>query len=308
MRGTLLESFERDHTVQAELLYNAQAELAEGPVWHEDRLYWVNITAGTLNCLDPTTGVNTARSAGQMLGAAVPCSNGHWLLALHHGLAFYDPASDELHPIADPESHLPRNRFNDGKCDPAGRFWAGTMNMDGRENSAALYRLDSDISVHKVLPEISISNGMAWSHDGGTFYYIDTPTRTIQAFDYEPATAAITRRRRLVAIPQSQGYPDGMTIDQRGNLWVGLWGGHAVICCDGRSGEVLERINTPVSQPSSCTFGGTNYQTLYITSAWRGLGSEQRKKESLAGAIFSVKPGVSGRPAVPFLINPRGNA
>jgi sugar lactone lactonase YvrE len=286
--------------MDVEMVYDARAELAEGPVWHQGRLYWVNITPGIFNCFDPVEKTNVSRSLGRMVGAAVPCDDGRWLLACQDGFVFFDWNTGLFQPIHDPEAHLPRNRFNDGKCDPAGRFWAGTLNLDEEPQRSALYVLDTDRSVRRVLAPVSLSNGMGWSPDGATFYYIDTPTRQILAFDFDLATGGLSNQRVLVDLPAGPGYPDGMTVDSAGNLWVALWGDHAVICLDGRRGELLRRVDLPVSQPSSCTFGGDRLDEMYVTTARQALTAEQCKKEPFAGALFRVKVGVTGCPATAF--------
>ena len=283
----------------AGLLYDCRHHLAEGPVWHEDALWWVNISAGELHRLDPATGRHTCRAIGGLLGCAVPCADGRWLLGHNGGFAFFDWNSGALTTLAQPEARLPRHRFNDGKCDPQGRFFAGTINLD-LEPKASLYRLGADLIPVRLLGGVTVSNGLDWSPDGAVFYYADSPTRKVDAFDRDAATGSISNRRTLVEIPEGGGYPDGMAADAHGNLWVALWGGGAVVCLDGGTGDELARIRVPVSQPSSCAFGGPDLATLFITTARQDLSEESLANEPAAGSIYQVRPGVSGRPVTLF--------
>lgn len=278
----------------AELLFDSRHDLAEGPVWHRNALQWVNITAGEWHQFDPTTGHHQCHAIGGLLGCAVPCADGRWLLARDHGFAYYEPLTRQLQLLAQPEADLPRNRFNDGKCDPQGRFFAGSMHLDLAEGEANLYRVDASLNVVRVLSGVTISNGLAWSADGRTMYYTDTLTRRIDCFDFDPSDGGISNRRLLVQV--ADGYPDGMDIDVNGNLWVALWGASAVVCYDGRSGAELARVQLPVSQPSSCCFGGPDLDTLFITTARQSLSIDALLNEPTAGSIYQVKPGVVGRP------------
>jgi sugar lactone lactonase YvrE len=287
----------------AELLLDCRHHLAEGPVWHQNALSWVNITAGEFHRLDPANGQHETRAIGGLLGFAVPAADGRWLLGHNGGFAFYDWNSRQLTPLAQPESHFPRNRFNDGKCDPAGRLFAGTINLDLSVGSANFYRLGSTLVPEKVLDQVTISNGLAWSQDARTLYYTDTWTRRIDRFDFERATGSISNRRALVHIPENGGFPDGMDIDTAGNLWVALWGAASVVCYHGQTGVELDRIHLPVSQPSSCAFGGTDLDTLYITTARQDLSEDTLSSEPTAGSIYQVKPGVKGCAVVPFHIH-----
>ncbi|MCE9615478.1 MAG: SMP-30/gluconolactonase/LRE family protein [Lentisphaerae bacterium] len=286
-------------TLRAELVLEAKADLGEGPVWHdgEQRLYWVDITRGQLCSLDPASGQTATHTIGQEVGCAVPRAAGGWLLGLRRGLATYESGTGTLEMIADPEFSTTGNRFNDGKCDPAGRLWAGTI---GKPGSATLWRLDRDRRVTGMLRGITCSNGLAWSPDGRTFYYIDTPTRQIVAYDYERETGDIANPRVAVDVPADLGAPDGMAIDVEGMLWVGLWDGRQVIRWDPRTGEALAQIPVPASRATSCAFGGTHLDILYITSARTGLSPEQLACEPLAGGVFAAMPGVSGAPVPAF--------
>jgi sugar lactone lactonase YvrE len=275
------------------------AELAEGPVWdaRTNRLVWVDILARRIHLTDVRTGDGGLIEVPLHVGAVVPRAAGGFVAALQDG--FWVVGDGAPHWITQVAEARPGLRFNDGKCDPAGRFWAGTMAYDRSKGAAALYRLDPDGRATLVLDGVTISNGLAWSLDGRTMYYIDTPTQRIDAFSFTPATGAISHRRAVIRIPADVGSPDGMTIDAEGGLWVALWGGGAVHrYLEGRLDQV---IKLPVSQPTSCTFGGEDLDELYVTSAWEGLSASQRQAQPLAGAVFRVRPGVRGVPAAAFV-------
>jgi sugar lactone lactonase YvrE len=199
--------------------------------------------------------------------------------------------------LAEVEAHLPENRFNDGKCDPAGRYWAGTMSLTDQPSKGALYQLEADHTVKRLIPDVSISNGLAWTSDGGTMYFADTPTRQIAAFDYDLVTGDVNNRRTVVHIPEDQGFPDGMTIDSEGMIWVAHWDGWQVSRWNPNTGEQLCAIPVPASQVTSCTFGGPDLDQLFITTARVGLDEEELSKQPLAGGVFRAMPGVKGVPA-----------
>lgn len=285
-----------------ETIAGIQAVLGEGPAWDGQRevLYMVDIIGQTIYEYDPHRETIHKTALNQMIGALVPRQAGGLLLALQHGFHTYDPDSGKLTAIHDPEQHLPGNRFNDGKCDPAGRFWAGTMSLTGESFQGALYRLDEDWNVSRMVESVSCSNGLAWSPDGGTFYYIDTPTREVAAFDYEAATGAISSRRVVIRLEQDQGLPDGMTIDEEGMLWIAHWGGARVSRWDPGSGRQLGQLELPVPLVTSCTFGGPNLDELYITSARVGMSEQELEEYPLAGSLFRTKPGVKGMRTIAF--------
>lgn len=281
--------------MKAELILDAKATVGEGPVWDYRKgiLYWVDILQGNLHVYDPQSGSNTTHEMGQYIGAAVPREEGGLVMALHHGFAFYNDATQTLEMIRNPEANKPENRFNDGKCDPAGRFWAGTMEIEERQNpTGSLYCLNHDLSVEKKLSNLYISNGMAWSSDRTKMYFIDTLTYKVQCFAYELATGEIQYERDVAKIdPEKMGAPDGMTIDAEDNLWVAMYDGGKICCFDPVSGKLLEQIEVPARKSSSCAFGGENLDTLYITSIARDTDEET---DPYAGGLFAVKPGVKG--------------
>jgi sugar lactone lactonase YvrE len=282
-----------------EVVTAASAELGEGPVWdaRSSRVVWVDITARRIHLTDTVTGTSEMIEVPLHVGAVALRAAGGFVAALQDG--FWVVGDGPAERIVTVPEARPGLRFNDGKCDPAGRFWAGTMAYDQAPGAGALYRLDLDGRVRMMLDGVTVSNGLAWSLDGRTMHYIDTPTQRIDAFSYLPLTGEIGDRWPEIHIPPEAGAPDGMTIDAEGGLWIALWGGAAVHrYLDGR----LERvIKLPVSQPTSCCFGGESLDELYITSARQGLSAHQRRTEPLAGALFRVRPGVRGIAPAAFL-------
>lgn len=286
--------------MKADLFLGVRCDLAEGPVWWKNELFWVDINPGLVHRYNPDTKIHRTYECGKRVGCLVPREKGGLMVALENGYASLDLESGSILQVVDPEAHLPANRFNDGKCDPQGRFWAGTLNMKGEKEQCAVYVLHPDSRVEQKITPVHLSNGLAWAPDGSTFYYIDTLSHEIAAFDFCGETGNISKRRAVVSVPKEMGYPDGMTIDQNGNLWVALWGGWAVVCWNPHTGEILDRIELPVSQVSCPTFAGSALDELVITSARTGLTPEQLEKEPEAGSLFRARPGVKGLPVSAF--------
>jgi sugar lactone lactonase YvrE len=286
----------------AELVLDAKATLGEGAIWDAklEILYWVDIVGCQVHVYDPATGQNRALDVGQYVGTVVPRRSGGLMLALHHGFASLDLETGQVAVVADPEQDRPGNRFNDGKCDPAGRFWAGTLALDGTPEVAALYRLDADLSVHKMLDRVTCSNGIVWTADNKIMYYIDTAVRRVDAFDYDLETGAISGRRTAFEVPTEMGYPDGSTLDSEGMLWVALWQGGAVSRWNPATGELLQVVDVPAPNVTSCAFSGPKLDQLYITSARNGLSEQALVDYPLAGGLFCAEVGVTGVPAVGF--------
>lgn len=284
------------------ILVDNHALVGEGALWDETQgvLYWVDILSNKLYIYDPASGENRAFDVGQHVGTVVLRASGGVMLAVYDGFAAYDLESQKLTLISDPEADLPNNRFNDGKCDPAGRFWAGTMAYSNQTTQGSLYRLDTDLSVHKLLGNIGISNGIVWGLDAKTMYYIDSMAYNVRAFDYDNATGDLSNERVVITVPRELSLPDGMAIDAEGMLWVAHFGGSAVRRWDPSTGQVLATIELPAKQITSCAFGGPNLETLYITSGANGLDATALAKQPHAGALFAVKPGVRGVPTFKF--------
>lgn len=281
-----------------DLVLDAKARLGEGPIWHARAgvLYWLDIENGEVHIFDPATGRDRAVTLNQQVGTVVPRARGGVMVAVAGGFGAVDLASGLLSIVANPEPET-GNRFNDGKCDPAGRFWAGTI---GKAGTANVYRLDTDLTSHRMIPGVTCSNGIAWSLDRRTMYYIDTPVSAVVAYDYDDATGAIANKRVAVEIPKEHGYPDGMTLDAEGMLWVGMWDGWAVKRWDPGTGRLLDTIKLPAARVTACAFGGPRLDTLYITTAWTALSEADRAAQPLAGGLFRCTPGVAGRAAPEF--------
>jgi len=287
--------------IEAKLLLDIHANLGEGPIWDEREqvLYWVDIIRGILHKFNPASHEDRPFSIRQPVGAVVLRESGGVMLALQDGFHAFDLETGQLTQIANPEAHLPGNRFNDGKCDPAGRFWAGTMPFSEDSPVGSLYRLDTDLTVHKMRDHITVSNGIVWTSDKKTMYYVDTVPRTITAFDYDNQTGAIQNARVVIQVPEEMGFPDGMAIDVEDKCWVAHWGGSSVRRWDPETGEVLAEIFLPTTKITAPAFGGRNLDTLFITSAG-GDDPERLKTEPHAGGIFVAKPGVKGQPSFRF--------
>ncbi len=287
--------------MKAELILDIQATLGEGALWDSRRheLLWVDIEGRNVHRFDPDTGRDEAIDVGQKVGTVVPRARGGWMVALHRGIAALEPGRGERMVVANPELHVTDNRFNDGKCDPAGRFWAGTISQS-RQADACLYCLDTDLSLRRILTGVVNSNGLAWSLDAKTMYYIDTGTHRIDAFDYDVNTGDIHNRRTVVDVPEEAGKPDGMTIDAEGMLWVAHWGGGSVNRWDPASGRLVQAIELPASRATSCAFGGADLATLYITTARIGMTDEELAAQPHSGGLFVARPGVPGVNAFEF--------
>ena len=277
---------------------DAKAQLGEGALWHptENKLYWVNIEGRTLHIYDPVTKENQSLWVKERVGTVLPVKSGGAMVALQNGIHFIKNQTGRLQIIVNP---LTNNniRFNDGKCDPSGRFWVGSMHLRFTEGTASLYRMDTDKTVNKILDGVTVSNGIAWTKDKKTMYYVDSHLRRIDAFDYSDADGAITNRRVVVTIQDGGGSPDGIALDAEGKIWAALWGANAVGKFDPETGELLQKIEVPAPNVSSCAFGGKELDTLYITTARGELSEAQLAAYPLSGGLFSIKPGVKGVPA-----------
>jgi sugar lactone lactonase YvrE len=285
--------------LSADLVVDAHATLGEGARWDlaDRRLYWVDIVAPALHVYDPATDTDRVVPVDRYLGAVAPRASGGLIAAVQEGFATLDPttgAVDLLTAVHASDSGL---RMNDGNCDPQGRFWAGSMALDERPGAGSLYRLDPDGSVVTMLTDVTISNGIVWSPDEATVYYIDTPTRRVDAFSFDPDEGTIRDRRPIVSVPAGPGSPDGMTIDADGCLWVALYGGSAVHRYT-PNGVLDAVLPIPATATTCCAFGGADLDVLYITTAAKG--TPPGAVEPHAGGLFAVDPGVRGLPTTPY--------
>jgi len=282
--------------MKLELLFDTKANLGEGPIWdaRTQTLYWIDILEKRIY-----VGADILIELDELIGCIAPRKSGGLVLtkrASFWTLGLNSVRTTLLLPLTTEPSD---NRFNDGKCDPRGRFIAGTMNLNETDPTGSLYSLDGK-SATKLLGGIRISNGMAWSPDYKTFYYIDTPTREVRAFDYDLDTGAIANPRKVVYVPESLGWPDGMTSDTQGNLWIAMWGGAKMTKWNPNTGELLEQIPVPAMNVSSCVFGGRNMNELYMTSARKGLEEAALMQYPLTGGVFCLETNVEGMPTFEF--------
>ena len=272
----------------------------EGPIWFNDRLLYVDIEGHTLISLDPASGQERSWDVGERIGTVVPRASGGVLYAGDSGIVALNLSTGAKHALADPEPHKrASNRFNDGKCDPAGRFWAGTISLVKNIGDAALYMLDTAGALHLKVDEVTNSNGICWNANATKMYHIDTMTKQVRAYDYELDSGAITNPS-IAIDTAAQGYdssPDGMTIDADGNLWVAFCHGGCVTCFDPNSGQALRKVELPCVETTACAFGGPQLDRLFVTT-----GIHSSKQEADAGKVFVIDGlGVRGVPACAYL-------
>jgi sugar lactone lactonase YvrE len=279
-----------------ELLYDRKATLGEGPVWdaRTQILYWVDILKKQIY-----SNGDVFLESDETIGCLSLRKGGGLIFTKRASLWTCEPDSSNMTLLSTLEDELADNRFNDGKCDPRGRFLAGTMDMSEKDPNGSLYSFDGK-SVTKLFGNVTISNGLTWSPDYKTLYYIDTPTHEVKAFDYDMETGAIANMRVVVKLSETLGHPDGMTSDMQGNLWIAMWGGAQVTKWDPGTGQLLERMPVPAKNASSCVFGGRNMNELFITSARVGLDEETLKQYPLTGGVFRFETNAEGMPSFEF--------
>ena len=287
---------------KVEIAYETKAELGEGPSWDSEQkvLYWTDIANSVVHVYHPIEGTNETIPIGQNVGAVVVDEHGDLIVATEYGLHRYIMKEKKLELIEDPEVGMSQNRFNDGKCDAKGRFFAGTMDKGGSSPTGSLYCLNSDMKVEKKLSDLTISNGLAWNMANDTMYFIDTPTRKVFVFDYNLETGEVTNQREVITFPEELGNPDGMTIDTEDKLWIAGWGNGKLSRWDPVKGELLAVFEVPAKQVTSCAFGGDNLDTLYITTARIGLNEQELEQWPLSGSLFRLKTDVKGLAANRF--------
>jgi len=292
---------------QLEIALHIKAVLGEGPVWDEKEnlLYWIDSLDNKVFRFNPETGENKTYDVGESIGFLALREKGGAVIGLRTGFYFLDLDTGALEKICDPEEGK-GNRVNDGKADAKGRIWAGSMAV--RDNGTigltqpqcGFYMLDTDLQPHLKIDRVGLSNGLAWTEDNKTMYYIDSPTMTVVAYDFDLEKGEISNKRVVINIPQELQIGDGMDIDTDGNLWIAHWKGWAVAKWDPRTGEMLQKIDIPVERVASCAFGGKEYDELYITTACVDMKEEDWEKQPHAGCLFRIKPGAKGRPFFRF--------
>lgn len=282
-------------------VWETQAELGEGPLWvaGEQALYWVDIRGQQVHRFTPGSGERRTWTFNQPITSLAVRQSGGFIGTVPDGFARIDFAAVSIEPVTLPEAHLPENRFNDGKVDGNGRYWAGSMDNAGKKASGFLYRLDPDLSLHQLDEGYTISNGPAFSVDGKTMYHTNTVKKTIFAFDlHEDGT--IGRKRPFIQLTDdAEGHPDGMTVDSENCLWLAHYGG-ARVTRYSPAGEVMQVVPLPVPNVTSCAFGGANLDTLYITTASQEMSPTDLDKYPLSGSLFAYHPGVAGLPTPLF--------
>jgi sugar lactone lactonase YvrE len=279
-------------TTAYEVAVQAEATLGEGPTWDAaaGRLIWLDILGMRVNTYDPASGRRTTRTTEQHVGAAKPRAGGGLVLNLRDGVGLVDPdgAFRWLH-----HEPVPGRRGNDAAVAPDGSLWAGTMRYDEATGGGTLSRVTADGTARTILPDVTVSNGTGWSPDGRLMYYADTPTRRVDVFDYDGE--GIRNRRVLAEIEEGAGFPDGLTVDADGCVWVALWDGGAVRRYT-PAGELDRVIALPAARTTACAFGGAALTDLYVTTARAGLSAPH----PLAGCVLVVPGAGQGYPQPAF--------
>jgi sugar lactone lactonase YvrE len=276
-----------------ENILQARARLGESPIWDSNHklLYWVDIYNHRVHQFNPATGQNLFFDVGDVVGCIANAGANRLIMAQRDRLAFLNTQTGVVTPIIQVEADMPDNRFNDGKCDPQGRFWFGSMSPGKCQGS--LYRYDPDGSLHVMERGLAISNGLGWSPDGKRFYLTDSAVQKIYVYDFDDVTGDICHRSLFVDLDGESFYPDGLAVDDEGYVWSAMWDGWCVIRYSPLGEEVL-RVELPVQRPTSCCFGGEDLRRLYITSASVGLSEEEIQRSFYSGDLFCLEVDVRG--------------
>lgn len=289
---------------EPQCVWPAGATLGEGTCWseREQALYWVDILEHRLHRYHPKNNARDSWQFDETISAVAERADAPGLaITLRRGLAFFDPATGDLRRLHEPERERTGNRFNDGKCDAQGRFWAGSMDFGCKEPTGALYRFDADGRGTRVFDAgFAVTNGPTWSRDQRTMYFNDTVNQWIHAFDFDPETGTLGHQRPWLRFSKGDGHPDGMTTDADGRLWIAHWGAACVTCHDPDSAQELLRVPLPTDHITNIAFGGADLRTMFITSARFDLSEAQLQQQPLAGGLFIVETTATGRPANRF--------
>lgn len=289
-----------------DLAQDARAMLGEGPVWDQrsGRLHWVDIRGGLVHRFSPSDGSDSVIDVSQPVSAVGLGADGGLVLAIRDGFGLVRSGSDYVAQVIAVEKEIAGNRMNDGRCDAAGRFWAGTMaeRWELEPGAGALYRLeqhDGSLVATKVVSGVTVANGIDWTPDGRRMYYVDSATRRIDVFDFDPDAGTLGNRRVFAAVEAADGLPDGLVVDADGGVWVALLG-LGRIRRYSPAAQIDQEIRLPVSLVTSAAFGGPDLADLYITTARHRLTAEERERQPLAGSLFVCRPGPTGKPAHQF--------
>jgi sugar lactone lactonase YvrE len=277
-----------------------RCELGEAPFWDTETgtLLSVDINAGEVHRFDPLTEKTSTLNFDAPLSFAIPTTGQKLIVGQRHRVIEFGP-NGERSVLSLVEEREERNRLNDGKCDPSGRLLFGSMSLDRRPGTAALYRLDGSGKTKCLLSGLTLANGLDWNLGYDSLYFIDSCSQRIDLYDYDPDIGNLSNGRVFVQIDENRGLPDGLTVDAEGGVWVCLFGGSAIHRYSPQ-GKLDEVLTLPVSCPTSPTFGGENLDTIYVTTSRHRLSEERRAAELMAGATLMFKPGVTGRPASRF--------
>ncbi|RYG05501.1 MAG: SMP-30/gluconolactonase/LRE family protein [Chitinophagaceae bacterium] len=292
--------------MKATLELKTQAILGEGPVWDDSiqKLYWIDIRSNQVNRYDPISKQNESWDLDQMVGCIVPKNSEIIVCALQDQLLELNTSTYKTRTLAPLEKHLPDNRANDGKADPGGRLWVGTLHLPGEKGHSNLYRIGEDLEEELQVSGLGMSNGLGWSPENDKMYLVDTMNEIILQFDYSIVDGTITNRKTIIDLKDAEGSPDGMCVDAEGMLWIAFYGGKRVSRYDPSTGKELSAIEVPgVLNVTCCSFGGRDLDTLYITTASQDMSEDDLKKYPESGSLFSVKPGVKGLPLNRFSYN-----
>jgi sugar lactone lactonase YvrE len=291
-----------------ELIVKMSLALGEGPCW-DDRtkcLFWIDIIGEKIIRYNPEVSETVVYSSGQPIGCIALREKAGLVCALQDGIYSFDPVNGLLGKLLDrPDACIEGNRFNDGKCDPAGRLFVGTMSNAANEGQGGtplgtLFRIDPYLRATALVSGVSISNGIAWRSDCKTMYYIDSPTREVSSFDYNIENGSISNRRTVISFKDENGIPDGMTIDSEDMLWIAHWGGWKISRWNPITGVKLGEYTLPCQNVTCCTFGGIDYSSLYITTARIGLTKSELENQSEAGSVFCLKTSTTGKASFRF--------
>ncbi len=276
--------------------YPSQCVLAEGPYWHAERgsFFWVDIEKGVLYECHLANMETQTWKFDRRLTLVVEGIDDKLILAMDSKIARFDLETGHLEYLVEVEKELPLNRFNDGACDAEGRLWVGTMCTDSTPEAGSFYRIGRDLKAEKQLSKVSISNGLAWTADNKTLYYIDSPTQQVDAYHFNLKTGNMNFDRTVITIPEEMGTPDGMSIDREGKLWIGHYGGHGIYRWDPNTGKLLAKIDLPVPNVTSCAFGGENLDLLLVTTARENLSDAQLAQYPESGDVFLIRTDSKG--------------